>query len=93
MRDADTGRVIDGVKVLLLNPGLTIDAFNWVEEEVYAAATTDRRGYFEFPRPLVPRDCYSIIVGADGYWPFGQDDVCVPAGLTEVDLSVQLERE
>jgi hypothetical protein len=41
----------------------------------------------------VPNTCYSIIIGADNYWPFGQDDLCIPAGLPEVDLEVQLEHE
>lgn len=91
--DADTGRPIEGATLLILNPGITVDAFNWVDEEVYTAASTDRRGYFEFPRLLVPNTCYSIIIGAENYWPFGQDDVCIPADLPEVDLEVQLEHE
>lgn len=91
--DAYTGRPIEGALLLLLNPGITVDSFNWVEDEVYTAASADVDGYFEFPRLLVPGTCYSIIIAAEGYWPFAQDDLCISADEVEVDLAVQLEPE
>ncbi|HSJ52897.1 MAG TPA: trypsin-like peptidase domain-containing protein [Anaerolineae bacterium] len=91
--DADTGRPISGASLLLLNPGVTVSSFNWVDEQIYTSAQTDRTGYFEFPRPLQARTCYSIIVAAAEYWPFAQDDVCLPADLEEAELTVQLEHK
>jgi hypothetical protein len=75
--NATTGRGIAGAFFLVLQPGISVDDFQWTEEEVYSAAETDRSGNYELSVPLVRGETYSIIIGADGYNPIGEDDIHV----------------
>ena len=35
-----------------------------------------------------------MIIGADGYWPYGEDDVCIRETASDVvDLPVRLEKK
>lgn len=91
--DADTGRPIVGAFFIVLQPGITVDAFQWTDAEVYTFAETDRQGAFKLPALLERGQCYSILMGAKGYWPHTEDDVCVaPAMPDQVELTIQLKR-
>lgn len=93
IRDADTGRPIPGAFFIALQPGITVDDFQWTDAEVYALTEADRQGVFRLPTPLARNACYSIIIGAEGYWPHSEDDVCVaPAMPDQVELTIQLKR-
>jgi S1-C subfamily serine protease len=90
--DAYTGDPIPGAIFLVLLPGITVDSFQWTDEEVYTAAEADQRGAFALPLPLERGKCYSMIIAADGYWPYAEDDVCIgPKDPAAVTLDVQLE--
>jgi hypothetical protein len=92
--DLDTGRAIQGAIFMVLNPGISLDTFQWTDDEIYTTAETDRQGYYELPRLLERGQCYTMIMGAQGYWPYGEDDVCVGADAPSViDLPIRLERK
>jgi hypothetical protein len=92
--DLDTGRPIVGALFLVLKPGISLDAFQWTEGELYTSTETDRWGFFELPDLLERGECYSMIMGAEGYWPYGEDDVCVGTEADDIiDITIQLEKQ
>ncbi len=92
--DLDTERPISGALVLVLNPGVTLRTFEWTYDEVYTSAETDRQGFFELPDPLEVGACYTVVVGADGYWTFAQDEVCIDVDDGPVaEWTISLEKE
>jgi S1-C subfamily serine protease len=92
--DLDSGRPIAGAIFLVLKPGITLNTFQWTDAEVYASAEADRQGFYELNWPLERGQCYTMIVGADGYWPSGDDDVCIPQDADSVlELPVRLEKK
>ena len=92
--DLDTGRPISGAIVLVLEPGITLATFEWTEEELHSSSEADRKGYFEVPDQLVRGDCYTLIVGAQDYWTFGQDDVCIDGDIPSTwEVEISLERK
>lgn len=92
--DLETNRAISGALFIVLKPGITLDAFAWTDDEVYSMAEADRQGYYSLPDLLVRGECYSMLIGADGYWTYGEDDVCM-ANDTEspLNLTVKLEKQ
>ncbi len=92
--DLDTNRPIAGAIFLVLKPGITLDTFQWTDDELYTSAETDRQGFYRLPDLLRRGECYTMIIGAQGYWPYGEDDVCVAKDAPSVvDLPVQLEKK
>jgi hypothetical protein len=92
--DLDTGRPIPGALFLVLQPGISVSSFQWMEDELYTLAEADRLGYFELEDLLDRGQCYGMIVGADGYWTLAEDDVCILRGAdSTLELEVQLERK
>lgn len=91
--DFDTGRPISGAFFIVLNPGITVGSFQWTDAEVYTMAEADRQGAYQLPAPLVRGECYSIIVGAEGYAPHTEDDICLgPDVPAQAELTLQLQR-
>jgi len=92
--DLDTGRPIAGAVMLVLNPGVTLDTFQWTDAEVYTSDDTDRNGVYSLPYLLERGECYTMIAGAEGYWTFGEDDLCVGPDIPAVaELSIRLEKK
>jgi hypothetical protein len=92
--DLDTEQPISGALFLVLKPGITWEAFEWNDGEVYAFAETDRQGLFRVPALVERGECYTLAVGAKGYWTIGEDDVCITQETEPVlDLTVRLERQ
>jgi S1-C subfamily serine protease len=92
--DLDTEQPIPGAVFLVLNPGITYDNFQWTDDEVYTSAQADREGYFQLPHLLARGECYTWIIGAQDYWLYVEDDVCVGDDVPEaVDLTVRLEKQ
>lgn len=92
--DLDTGRPIPGALFLVLKPGITVQSFQWTQDEVYTMAEADRQGFYKLPDVLERGQCYSLIIAAENYWPYGEDDVCVGEGAASlIDLPVQLEHK
>lgn len=93
--DADTGRGIYGAVFLVLQPGITVDAFGWTDEEVYAYGEADGTGYYELSEPLVRGEVYSILVGAQGYLVISEDGVTIPDDMEspyQLDITLQRSR-
>lgn len=91
--DADTGRPIAGAFFIVLKPGIAVKTFQWKEAEVYTLAEADRQGVLTLPLGLERGKCYSLIIGADGYWPHTEDDVCVgPNTPADTRLAIQLQK-
>ncbi len=91
--DVDSGRPIPGAFFIVLKPGIQVGAFQWTEAEVYTMAETDRQGAYRLPAPLERGECYSIIIGAEGYAPHTEDDVCLGPNVSEqAELTLQLQR-
>jgi hypothetical protein len=92
--DLDTGRPIPGAIFLVLNPGITYDAFQWTDAEVYTADEADRNGFYQLPDLLERGECYTMIIGGEGYWTYAEDDICLDSNAPAViDLPVRLEKK
>ncbi|MBN1484040.1 MAG: trypsin-like peptidase domain-containing protein [Chloroflexia bacterium] len=90
--DADTGNGIPGAMILFLQPGITVDEFQWIEEEVYALGEADRDGYYELSAPLVRGETYSVVAGAQGYNMIAEDGITIPEDLeSPFQLDVDLQ--
>ena len=92
INDADTGQGIPGALFLVLRPGISVDDFEWTDEELYAIGEADRKGYFELTASLVRGEAYSLIVGAKGYEMISEDDVTVDEDVEsplEVEFTLQ----
>jgi serine protease Do len=92
--DLDTGRPIAGATFLVLNPGITMNTFQWTEAEVYTSDDSDRNGFYQLPQLLSRGQCYSMIIGAQNYWTYGEDDVCIGQNTAPVvELPIKLEKK
>jgi len=91
--DADTGAGIPGAMFIVLEPGVTIESWDFSDAQVYTGADTGVDGYFELPLPLERGQSYSMIVVAEGYLPFGGDDVPVGNEPSPHEIEIQLQRE
>jgi len=91
--DATTGRGIRSAFFIVLQPGVTVDQFEWEEDQVYAWGETDRRGYYELPLPLFRGETYSMIAGAEGYYGIAEDGILIGDDLeSPFELSLTLQR-
>jgi len=91
--DAETKKGIPDALFLVLQPGITVDAFRWKEEQVYAMAESDRRGYFELPARLRREETYSWIITARGYKPILEDGITIAADVASpYELNITLQR-
>jgi len=93
VRNADTGRGISGALYVVLNPGVSVSDWEGDEEDIYTAAQTDRKGYFELPDALERGESYSIIVWADGYTPVIGDDIEVGDEESPLEVEIELQKE
>lgn len=91
--DADTGRGIPGAVYIVLDPGVTLDSWDGSDAQIYTWAETDSNGYFELPLPLERGQQYSIIVGAEGYMPIGEDNVRVSKEPSPLEVEVYLQQQ
>jgi hypothetical protein len=91
--DADTGAGIPGAMFVVLQPGVTIESWDFSDEQVYTWAETDVNGYFELPLPLERGESYSMLVLAEGYLPDGGDNIPIGDEPSPQTLEIQLQRE
>jgi serine protease Do len=68
---ADTGRGIEGAVFVVLQPNVTVEQFlqDFLEEQTYAIAETDREGAFVLDRPIPRGESFGVLLGAEGYVP------------------------
>lgn len=90
--DAVSGKPIEGAAFGVLQEGVTLDDFDGSDEQILDAATTDRNGEFVLTVPLEPGTAYSVLAVAEGYRPFGQDDVVFSDVAETVEINLQLRK-
>ncbi len=80
VKDAKTKKAIKGAIILVLNPGLTVQAFidgGQKDKDIFTAGKTDSKGQYELAAQLERNTEYSIIAVAKGYKAVGQDDFVI----------------
>lgn len=91
--DSATGRGIPGAFLIVLQPGVTVDDFEWEDAQAFTWGEADRRGYYELGLPLVRGETYSMVVGAEGYNGIGEDGILIDEDLeSPFELSLTLQR-
>jgi len=71
--DSATQTGISNVTVVLISEDFSVSDFVWDQDQVFALATTDRNGDFQFDRPLSLETPYSVVIEAEGYLPVTAD--------------------
>jgi hypothetical protein len=90
--DAVSGRPIAGAAFGVLQEGVTLEEFDGSDEQILEAVNTDRNGQFMLLTPLEPGTAYSVLAVAEGYRPFGQDDVVFSDVAETVEITLQLRK-
>ncbi len=90
--DAATQRGIPSVTIVIISEDYAASEFEWREEQVVALAITDRKGSFQFARPLAFDSPYSIVIEADGYIPHAADEFIFGADQPFVDITIEMTR-
>ncbi len=92
--DTATRLGIPNVSVILITEDFSVGDFVWNQEQVFAIATTDRNGQFQFDRPLSLETPYSVIIEAQGYLPIAADgfELDEEVGNT-LDIIIEMVRD
>lgn len=93
IKDASTGRGIQGALFMVLQPDVRLRDFAWDESQILVMGESDRKGYFELEEPLDPDGEYSIVIAAKGYAPIGGDGVSIAEMAEKLPLEFLLESE
>jgi len=92
--DADTGKPLAGAIFVVLNEGVTWDAFTGSDDEVYEAVNADRKGKFEMTKLLERGKSYSVGWTAKGYQAVKQDDLEVTDDTPDVvEAKLKLQKQ
>ena len=92
--DADTGKGIPGAVIVILNPGVDIDAWldNGTDADIYVYAETDANGFFSLSRPLERGIEYPGIAGKEGYQPTRGFLLFEAGDPDQINLTLELTR-
>ena len=90
--DAATQLGIPSVSVVLISEDYSVADFEWKQEQIFAIATSDRNGDFQFDRPLAFDTPYSILIAADGYIPLAADGFEFDGSESLADIRIELVR-
>lgn len=92
--DASSGKPIAGAIFIVLKEGLTWDAAEGNDDEVYEQVTTDRNGHFETTIPLRRGGTYSVGYTAKNYEPQTEDGVEITDDTADVvEVTLKLHRK
>ncbi|MCC7447285.1 MAG: trypsin-like peptidase domain-containing protein [Anaerolineae bacterium] len=94
--DAETGKGIPGVMVIVLKTDYAVRDFTWQMSEVYDLSLSDSQGQFSLARLLARTDknTYSVIVLARGYLPMSTDGLRVDEKtVSPVILNIEMNRD
>jgi hypothetical protein len=92
---ANSGQPIEDAQVLILNPGVTVQAWidaNYPDSDIYTGAYSDSRGAFTLPDPMERNVEYSLVVVAEGFQPLAVDGMVIgddlePPVFLEIELA------
>ncbi len=90
--DAATGQGIPSVTIAMISADYTASEFEWREDQLFALATTDRNGDFQFARPLAFDTYYSVVIEADGFIPHAADEFRFLADQPYADIEIAMVR-
>lgn len=90
--DAATQLGIPSVTIVLISEDYAASEFVWHEDQIVALATTDRRGRFQFARPLAFDTFYSVVIEADGYIPHAADEFFYEPDQPFADIRIEMVR-
>ncbi len=90
--DAATQQGISDVSIVLISEDYAASEFEWREDQIVALATTDRRGRFQFARPLAFDTFYSVVIEADGYIPHAADEFFYESDQPFADIRIEMVR-
>jgi len=90
--EAATGRGIPSITIVLISADYTASEFEWREDQIYALATSDRNGDFQFARPLAFDTFYSVVIEADGFIPHAADEFAFSADQPYADIEIAMVR-
>ncbi|MXX82314.1 MAG: hypothetical protein F4Y70_02415 [Chloroflexi bacterium] len=90
--DAATQRGIADLTIVLISEDYAASEFVWREDQIVALARTDRRGRFQFARPLEFDTFYSVVIEADGYIPHAADQFLYEADQPFADIRIEMVR-
>ena len=89
--DAATQIGIPNITIILIREDFSISDFVWDQEQVFAIATTDRNGDFQFDRLLSLDTPYSLAIEASGYLPITVDGFELDAeSLNPLIITIEL---
>lgn len=91
--DANTGRPVPGVQVVVLRPGVDSKAWGGDAADIFAQAQTGPDGYFRLSQGLERGASYSWIIRRQGYQPIVEDAVEVGADLpSPFEMGIEMQR-
>jgi hypothetical protein len=92
--DSETREGIPNLTVIIISKEFSIEDFKYRQDQVYALATTDRKGRFQVDRPLQFGDPYSFLIASVGYLPISADGLVVNADTPNpLDMTIYLTRD
>ncbi len=93
IKDVDSGKPIPNALFIVLQPGVTYDAWE-NDDQVYSMAKADTKGKFTLPDLLERGQTYTLVVGLKGYVPIHEDDVLVEKDAdAEIELTITLQKQ
>jgi len=88
--DATTRIGIPSVTIVLVSEDYAASEFLWREDQIFALATSDRNGDFQFARPLAFDTYYSMVIEADGYIPLAADEFDFSADQPYAEIEIAM---
>ena len=95
VQDQDAQSPIEGAVILVLNPGVTAQAFvsgGQKDGDVYTAGKSDSQGAFTLQKKLPRHQVFSMLVVAGGYKPLGSDTFQVLDDPDPVSITISMTK-
>lgn len=92
--DSATREGISNISIVMISEDFSVEDFTWNQEQVFAIATTDRNGDFQFDRPLSLETPYSIVIESEGYLPIAVDGFELDENINNpLNIIIELVRD
>lgn len=96
VKDKKTKKAIKGATIIVLNPGVTVEA--WVEgdqseDDVFTAGQTNSKGQFTLEDSLTRNETYSLVIVAKGYKAIATDEFVIEDDVEDpVQLTITMTK-